>query len=449
MNEFARFTDAHAMQALFQERLPGFNHRRYLITDCRVLRTRYKTYTDEQARHKSFLFAHYGLEVTDMETQQRGSQQLYTQAYLPGRSQIKYRQINAPRLTLPPFGEALVHLPDLGLIVWAFPNDPQLAQLAAVTDETQIKPYLPYPFLPAGLAQPADVTGVVIDVIRYKPEVRCTLRYQVQGEGATMTVYGKTYASDKGREVYRQMVSLWERAVADPACFLVAQPYDYSPGLKMVWQEALAGLPLSDKLLPADDEQWFARAASGLAHLHRQPVAVSRRVTAADLLANSQESTLELMAALPAYRQRLEHLLAGLEQNIPTMDEAAGKLIHGDFHLKQLLAHDGRLAIFDFDDLAWGDPLQDIAFFLVDLHCRDFDRATVERLALAFCQAYQSATGAALPAGRLQWHLQLQFLAKAHWYYKKKQLSPRLMDHIERMLTLAEGEMMFTTGNTP
>ena len=48
------------------------------------------------------------------------------------------------------------------------------------------------------------------------------------------------------------------------------------------------------------------------------------------------------------------------------------RLIHGDFHIQQLLLlDDKRIALFDFDELAIANPLLDVANFCADLYTGD------------------------------------------------------------------------------
>lgn len=49
MKEFELFIDAERMRRVFQQRLPEFSQGNLAITDCQILRTRYKTYW----RHRS------------------------------------------------------------------------------------------------------------------------------------------------------------------------------------------------------------------------------------------------------------------------------------------------------------------------------------------------------------------------------------------------------------
>jgi hypothetical protein len=455
MKEFELLTNTEAMQARFQQQLPGFSEGELSIEACRVLRTRYKSLLDNGNQHRSFLVIHYELDVAGSGGDHLGAQQLFAKAYLKGRSQLKFRQLKAAGLARPQFGEALVHLPDLGLIVWAFPNDPELPHLPGVVDGTRVKAHLPFAELPDGFNSPGQIANVGVDVVRYKPEVRCTVRYYLQGNGSddaqSLTLYGKTYATEMGEETHQHIRELWQRSQTEPGHFIIARPLGYDAGLHLVWQAALPGTPLSNVLSAANFNAFLPLAAQGLARLHESDLTPSRQISPAEVLAEIGETAFELMAAMPGVRSRLQRLWARVEQAAP---ESATRLrvIHRDFHVKQLLLHAGgttrspSLAIFDFDDLALGDPLQDIAFFMVDLHFRDFEAALVERMTASFCHAYEAQAGAPLDAVRLHWHFRLQLLAKAHWYYKKKQLSPRLAVQIQRILTLAEREAQYCLG---
>jgi len=442
MNEFELFTNAEAMRTIFQEQLPGFGGE-IVITACRVLRTRYKNNLSGQKPDSPVFAVCYELQIAGAGTQTAGVQQLYAKAYLNGRSQFEFGRIDASRLCRPQFGEALVHLPNLGLIVWAFPNDPELLRLPMAVSGEQVKAYLPYRRLPVGLNRPEGIVAVGVEVIRYKPELRCTVRYQLRPQAPrvpeTLTIYGKTYATGKAKEIYHHIERLWWQSHAKPHHFLVAEPLGYDEQLQMIWQEALLGESLTSALSSRNYDHFLPMAARGLANLHQSDVATTHCITNGDLLAETVERTTELMEALPEFREQLQQLLGCLEENYHRLAPFAPSLIHCDFHIKQLLVHADRLAICDFDDLALGDPLQDIAFFLADLHFRDFDPHLVPQMAATFCQAYQQYTGAELSTDHLNWHMRRQFLAKAYWYHKRKQLSPWLRAYIRRTIALAEG----------
>ena len=139
--EFETFIDVKRMKSFFQERLPEFSKRKQIITDCRVLFT-------------------------------------------------------------PDFGDALVHLPDLEMIVWAFPNDPKISQLPMVTNPEKVKPYLPFDGLPDKIQNPSDLSKVEREIVRYKPEERCTTSFQLHYGSVIkpeeIVIFGKYFKDHRG-----------------------------------------------------------------------------------------------------------------------------------------------------------------------------------------------------------------------------------------------------------
>ena len=68
--------------------------------------------------------------------------------------------------------------------------------------------------------------------------------------------------------------------------------------------------------------------------------------------------------------ERVEEAIARLQATGPL------RLLHGDFHVWNVLVHRGDLAAIDFEDLMWGWPIQDIGTALYYLFHRP-DFATV------------------------------------------------------------------------
>jgi aminoglycoside phosphotransferase (APT) family kinase protein len=89
--------------------------------------------------------------------------------------------------------------------------------------------------------------------------------------------------------------------------------------------------------------------------------------------------------------------------------------IHGDFHLDQLRVGADRLFVFDLDELAIGDPLEDLASFVVK--CRLKSAPLAARACGEMIDAYARCRPAAFDSRRLEWHLAVQWLHKASRAY--------------------------------
>ena len=85
--------------------------------------------------------------------------------------------------------------------------------------------------------------------------------------------------------------------------------------------------------------------------------------------------------------------------------------IHGDFHVGQLRVNGARMMVFDLDELAIGDPLEDLASFVVK--CQLSDPVLAQSACERLMDAYAAPAPAAFDPRRMDWHLAVQWLHKA------------------------------------
>src|SRR5262249_33748506 len=143
----------------------------------------------------------------------------HVKAYRDGRSREKFAQACAAPTVPPPFGAAVMHVPELDLVVWAFPNDPKLLHLPQVLVRPRLRRHLPYERLDTTSA--ADVS---IDVVRYKPEVRCITRYRL----GRIALYGKTFKHDRARDIAGRIEALADQLASVEDAFVIAPPLGHS-----------------------------------------------------------------------------------------------------------------------------------------------------------------------------------------------------------------------------
>ncbi len=438
--ELARFTDAECAKNILQQHLPEFSDGHLVINACRILRTRLKTYLKAASHGKAALSLCYQLDVTDNRRRQRGTQILFVKVFCGGRSQVEFQNLQPARLAPPAFGNACVHLPELDAIVWAFPNDPCLPHLPEVVDPVLVKQYLPYDRLP--IDADADFEAKV-EVIHYYPEQRCTCRYDLawgSSDGPqTFTLFGKTFCDESGRELYRRMSYFGEKTRERPNGLAVAQPLGYDEKSKTIWQQAVAGKPLLAVLDETNYETLLAAVAKGLAALHQSDFSGLPLIKLNELLLELRKKAAKLARAFPQWQDRLQAILASLGKNAPDLARSAPALIHGDFQAKQLLVQDGKVFIFDFDELACGDSLQDVASFIVDLHLHDFAPSMLQRMAKTFSRSYFSYIDREGPMENLNWHIRFQLVTKAYRMLTYWRHQSGAMSDIQSLLNLASG----------
>lgn len=438
MQTFERFVDVAQIKPMLQDALPGGKEGRWLITDCTILHAHYHTSTKHA--HKARLNICYQLQGIDTLQQTPWTQLYYGRARADGESLADVTQAQTQPVVQPAIGPPLLHLPDQAITFWRFPNDPQLPHLPLVVDGELVKPYLPWPAMSAGWDGQPHAAQVKVALIHYYPEERCTLRYELRdglaASPAVTTLIGKTYHNERGEQIYQRLQAAWQLACAVPEEFRTAQPLGYTAATKTLWMRYEAGVPLSAVINLDNAEPLLAAVARGLVALQGGHFPAVSPVTVDDLLHEMHNKVAKLTHALPTLATPLQSLAATLLHEAKRLPVAAAQVIHGDFHIRQLLVDQDEIIFLDFDELALGDPLQDVANFIVDLHFAGFPLPVVQALARCFLQAYGAYARWPVAPARLHWRLRYQFLNRAYRAYRQHRLT--LHTDVAQILAWAE-----------
>jgi len=440
MAHFEPWVNADTAKRRLQAHLPCFSDGKLEITACKLGYTWYKTYQNPRSLGKTTLSLCYDLQVRVPSTKKSGEQRLYAKVYLENRSQLAFEQSGTSGFVRPAYGLPCCHLPEFDMIVWAFPNDPVLSQLPECSDPEKVPHYFPYDTLPSGLNGPEDLLKVEVDVVHYRPEVRCTTRYLLRwgSEDAPKTacLVGKTFKDEQGLILLERAKVLLEENKDQPESFLVARPLGYTASIKTLWQQGLEGLPLPDAIEAGNIQILMPRLAKGLACFHQSAFKSPLRISLQDHLAEIRKKITKLKRAFPQFEKRLQVILSRLEREVDGLRPLPETLIHADFSVQQVLVCGERLACFDFDEFTMGDPAQDVANFIVDVHFRGYALALVEKMIPLFLKAYEDKARLKIPGAGLQWYLRVLFVTKAYRYYLQRR--PQLEAQIEAILTLAQ-----------
>ena len=440
MELFESFQDPNKMRGLLQDHLPEFSNGNLTISSCEIDYLLLKKSFKEDFQHKSSLGVGYILNVTEPSTQRHGQLKLYGKAYLGGRSERIFNNLPPVSLATPLFGEPLVHLPDLGMIIWAFPNDPKLLHLPSLLDLKKVQEYLPFSnFFVSDLRSSKNLKVLSATVVRYKPELRCTIRYDLEWETRPtpkpFAIYAKTFSDEQSKAIYERAEYFEEQSLNGSGKFIVAKPLGLHEGMNTVWQDAVSGRSLLESINQTNFHDLLTAVAQGLAHFHKSHLAISRKMSHQDRLAEARKRLAKIYQALPDRQDSLQSFLVRLEEWATDFPPSPKTLIHGDFHMEQLLISDGKIVLFDFDDLALGDPLQDVADFIAQLHFYEYDPEFIKHMSIAFWRSYADHVDWDVSPDRLDWHMRIQFIRKACREFLQQQ--PRTTNRMEHFLTLA------------
>ncbi len=417
-------TDARVMKKVLQRQLAGFDSGALVIEECRVLESSYKSYFRENSVNKTFLSVGYELIVSDAIRRKTGKQVFYARAYPDAQSLKEFHDTKLRVLKKPRFGEPVSFLPKLNAIIYAFPNDPELPHLAHAVSGAYLRKHLPYKRLPLGFHTHGYIPLFDVDIVNYKPEQTCDMRYRLYsiryGYENPLEICGKTYRDFRGQEVYKNISKFIQAALQSEDAFVTPRPLGYSGKIKTLWLESVDAKPLKRFISPTKNLDLLEKTGASLAWLHQQSITEKsvkqRRVFATEFLRKAQK----LAEAYPRIRKSLLPLTVRLNAGTSKLSARDLRQIHGKFKLKQIYSNQGKIYLFNLDALTYGDPTKDLACFLIDLNLCGFSRPCLNSMIDAFLDGYASRNGF-IDYERLSWHIAVKSINKAYrlWHYEQ------------------------------
>ncbi|MFO0697822.1 MAG: aminoglycoside phosphotransferase family protein [Nitrospira sp.] len=344
-----------------QERQP------YVVHGCDIIQIRYKP--------QASCMVSYRLTIENTVTGETGEQVVCGRAFPDGQSATHRDKANARPLVQPRFGPPLIHLSDLEMVLWSFPNDRKIHNLPSALETAHSTPAFFPDWLVSHLGIEWDIGTTTSHIMHYVGEHTCTVRTSVelvqpsQNVRRTITLFAKTYYDGEGAHTDRVMRQLWESEVRRSGRLKIAQPLAYDERLKTLWQLGLHGTTLEAS---NTESQRFSHvlgeAASTVAALHSTPLAHVRLITMADLLEQLDRVTSMLVRCRPSCQPVLAPLATRLKAQGQLIPASPLATLHGDLHLKNLFLTDGDVALIDLDNVCAGPPGLDLGSFFAGLH---------------------------------------------------------------------------------
>lgn len=339
---------------------------RFVIRNCEIIQVRYKP--------ASSCMVSYRLDIENVTTRERGEQILCGRALPKGRSQPQWEKAATRALVQPRFGKPLVHLSDLEMVLWSFPNDRKMMTLPGAIDATQSTSAIPPSWLLSHLGTGWQIANTGSRVMHYVGEHTCTVQtafdlvHPFQDTRQTLTVFGKTYYNEEGAQTELVMRQLWNSAARRSGQLSMAQPLWYDARLKTLWQVGIHGNTLEHHAIDAPASvSLLTKAARAVATLHTSSVSGLRLMTVADLLATLDKVASMLLRSKPSCQPILSPLVDRLITQANTISAAPTVTLHGDLHLKNLFLTADTIALIDLDNVCQGHPGQDIGSFIAGL----------------------------------------------------------------------------------
>jgi hypothetical protein len=408
-------TDLAAMQKILQQRLPGFAEGAFKIDQLEI------TECDYKPGRKCRLS--YGLRVSESGTGKSGHQILVAMIEAHGAGRGKFERMQNAALVAPEFGPALHYLHEHNMLLYGFPNDPKIKQLAAVIAPERLRALLQEHWAALNVPPKFSLREVQTRVVKYAPQARCTLRHVLHletedgHESSELVLYGKIFSAKISvKPLFRKLQTLWQAPVCRSGALLIPEPVICDAALNVIFQRGLHGRNV-DQLLPNVDLADVA-AKSGAVLAQLQQSAFERlEVRAPEHELYECEKVLARLAeSAPENLPLARKLDATLRQNFSQLTPLPLAPLHGAFRLTQLLLVEDRLALIDFDDLVQGNPVSEAGGFLAYLLylplkglCTEAQSRDAIR---SFCRAYRDHAPWGLPQDVLHWHTAAYLLSR-------------------------------------
>ena len=317
---------------------------------------------------------------------------------------------------------------DLEMVLWVFPQDPEMSTLQEAITPEFIKQHLVdnlHVFQGNGNgANGWRCTDVQFKRVKYMPGKRCVIRCQARlengaGESQTLSFFSKTYNDAISRYNFNFLKSAREQLVQQHAAVNIPQLLLHIDSANTSWYEDWPSRALIDVYETVDSEVLFPRIARTIAELHRSTLqGLPTGPDLDDVLQSAIEDGIQFAHVLPQFRPVVGKISEALQASKETIARQTIPVapIHGAFRLEQLVIRDLELAIVDFDALALSDPLADVAEFIASLRFLEATggkaRTNLMAAAEQFYQSYCEQVLWECDRQRLAWYALAFFINK-------------------------------------
>ena len=401
--------DVQAMRAMLQATLPVCAGGGMSIDSIDITKVRRSS---SRRRSPNPLTLCYELSLRDITSGRASTDRYYGKIYRDG---------DAADAALD--GRAMC-VPSLDLLLWRWPAVPGLPQLPTLLDPEQTRPWW-------------NEAAAQVLALRHEPENRATLRYSRRTPNGEEHLYAKTFCDDRAAAVHERFRYFWTMSQLDEKSPIVAEPLAHHPGTHTFWQSQASGVPLIELLDRRGNGVLPDRVACALSMLHAAPLSLAgpQIRDRAQGLIEVRRRQKKISRTAPELELRVARLADSLEIASRHLPEPPTGLIHGDCHPEQFWVDHEQVVLFDFDEFAPGDPMEDLAAFVTKVSLLSGGPA----FAAALLAAYERHAPTRFDGRRLRWHLAVQQLLQASraFVFQIPEWRSRLESRLSRAEALA------------
>ena len=233
--------------------------------------------------------------------------------------------------------------------------------------------------------------------VRYKPGLRCVIRYTVETPAGKEMFYGKSF-SENAEGLMKTITDLHKSSQENEEMPLIYSPVTVWPEMEMILQAAIRdGIEFTQfiydqKYDESVRESWMVKAGRALGVFHNNSNSPSETKTVYDDLQDLHEHTLIIAKMEPELSTKYEEVIQQIITKVNHFKESKFVASHGAMRTDQFLLQEDRLAMIDLDSYCWANPARDLGNFLAYLcwkAIRQPEHAEfIERAGQAFLSGY-------------------------------------------------------------
>ena len=402
--QLRKLTDLPVMRQHFEQALKHSPRRSIAgsIADCQIIRIRYRP-----GRNCT---VSYRLSFAEAESDQAETMLISLLACPPGESRERLINAQAAATTMP---DSILHLPAIEAVAWIFPQDRKLPGLALLTDRALLRQDL-LPEIINSFEPGVSIADFSFELISYIAERACTQRIRVElaaphsGRTEVRSFYVKTLPPAEGSHAWSNWQKLWRSEAVQRGRLLMPQPVAYQTAACALWHSELAGHSLIDELHQPDQFlRLMAEAGTVTSQLHQTRLTGLSAITPDETIAQLSAAASLLSQVRPECGDDAQSLVRLLISKLPPIELQTATL-HGDLHLKNLLATTDGVALLDLDNLCAGDPAREIGSLTAMLYHHfltgRISRQMADESAEHFIAGWQQGSKCELSKAALRWH---------------------------------------------
>lgn len=431
-------TSLEPMREILQQDLPRFAHGELEIDRLKIKRFQY--------RPRKRCSICYQIEVVPPGGGEPEVQLMFGLLEGKGRARQRYEHERERISFVPPLVPAIHYLDELDMVLWGFPNDPQMKRLHELFDpelfEVAMEPYLAA-LAPAGTP---CFESLETRIAKYVPASRCVLEHKIWSNPERMGepvihLYSKTYEDSRGAAIFDVMNQLWDSEARSSGMLAMPEALFYDDGLQTLFTRPVLGEHAKEQLGELDFVDLAPKIGQLLASIHTSGLSGLPFWPVEETVADVRKAHVFVGSSIAPARERMASIVEKVESGVSCTEGLPSVPLHGAFRLSQILHLDGRLVLLDFDGLHVGNPIGDVGSLAAHLFYLSakgqLTRDQARKAIGSFCDAYREATPWDLPEDALRWYTAAEIAGK-HAKKIVKRAKKNSDQKIEDLLGLAE-----------